>query len=117
MGASRSIACCRSISSSGRRISSWLACSAADLPGATAMQGKSLAKQCSDRRPHPNEKAAPASRRPSGSRPMSDGAVDIRGEARARAYAEPLETLNPAQPLLFADDELWPYFERLRAED
>ncbi|WP_332770348.1 cytochrome P450 [Phenylobacterium sp.] len=47
---------------------------------------------------------------------MSDGAVDIRGEARARAYAEPLETLNPAQPLLFADDQLWPYFERLRAE-
>jgi cytochrome P450 len=51
---------------------------------------------------------------------MSDGAVDLQSqaaEARERAYAEPLETLNPAQASLFQDDAMWPYFERLRAED
>jgi cytochrome P450 len=48
---------------------------------------------------------------------MSDGSIDIRHEARARAYAEPLETLDPAQPDLFAADAMWPYFERLREED
>jgi cytochrome P450 len=47
---------------------------------------------------------------------MSDGSVDIRHEARAKAYAEPLETLNPAQSQLFAADAIWPIFERLRAE-
>jgi cytochrome P450 len=47
---------------------------------------------------------------------MSDGSIDIRHEARARAWAEPLETLNPAQPDLFAADAFWPMFERLRAE-
>jgi cytochrome P450 len=48
---------------------------------------------------------------------MSDGAVDMRHEARAKVYAEPLEALNPAQPQLFVDDTIWPVFERLRAED
>jgi cytochrome P450 len=38
-------------------------------------------------------------------------------EAREAAYAEPLETLNPAQPALFQSDTMWPYFERLRRED
>ncbi len=47
---------------------------------------------------------------------MSDGSVDIRHEARARAFAAPLETLNPAQPALFQQDAMWPIFERLRAE-
>ncbi len=47
---------------------------------------------------------------------MSDGAIDIRHEARARAYAEPLEALNPARPDLFASDAMWPIFERLRNE-
>ena len=47
---------------------------------------------------------------------MSDGAVDLTHEARARAYAAPLETLNPAQPELFRDDAMWPWFDRLRAE-
>ncbi len=47
---------------------------------------------------------------------MSDGSIDIRHEARSKAYAEPLETLNPAQADLFAADAFWPYFERLRAE-
>ncbi len=47
---------------------------------------------------------------------MGDGAIDIRHEARARVWAEPLESLNPAQPDLFAVDAMWPIFERLRAE-
>jgi cytochrome P450 len=47
---------------------------------------------------------------------VSDGSIDIRHEARARIYAEPLETLNPAQADLFAADAFWPIFERLRAE-
>ena len=45
-----------------------------------------------------------------------DGSVDLKREAQARAYAEPLETLNPAQPELFATDAMWPYFDRLREE-
>jgi cytochrome P450 len=51
---------------------------------------------------------------------MSDGAIDLQAQARAareRAYSEPLETLNEAEPKLFEDDAMWPYFERLRKED
>jgi cytochrome P450 len=48
---------------------------------------------------------------------MHDGSVDIKAEARARVYALPIETVNPAQPDLFAQDAFWPIFERLRAED
>jgi len=48
---------------------------------------------------------------------MDDAAIDIREIARARAWAEPLETLSPAQADLFQADAMWPYFERLRAED
>ena len=47
---------------------------------------------------------------------MSDGSVDIQHEARAKAYAEPLESLNPARPELFQNDAHWPYFDRLRKE-
>jgi len=47
---------------------------------------------------------------------MGDGAIDLKHEARARVWAEPLESLNPAQPDLFAADAMWPIFERLRAE-
>jgi cytochrome P450 len=47
---------------------------------------------------------------------VSDGSIDIQHEARAKAYAEPLETLNPAQPDLFRNDAMWPYFDRLRKE-
>ncbi|MBA4208576.1 MAG: cytochrome P450 [Parvibaculum sp.] len=36
---------------------------------------------------------------------------------REAAYAQPLETLNPAQPALFEADAVLPYFERLRAEE
>ena len=48
---------------------------------------------------------------------MSDGNSEITAEAQADAYALPLETLNPAQADLFAGNAIWPYFERLRAED
>ena len=46
---------------------------------------------------------------------MSDGAIDLKAEARARVFAEPIETLNVSQSQLFQDDAHWPYFERLRA--
>ena len=48
---------------------------------------------------------------------MSDGAIDISAETRAKAYGLPLETLDPARPELFTEDKLWAYFERLRKED
>jgi cytochrome P450 len=48
---------------------------------------------------------------------MSDGAVDLRHEARAKIYATPIEALNPAQPDLYHHDTIWPLFDRLRAED
>ena len=48
---------------------------------------------------------------------MDDANLDIREATRARAWSEPLETLSPAQAELFAADAMWPYFERLRAED
>jgi cytochrome P450 len=47
---------------------------------------------------------------------MSDGSIDLKHETRARAYATPLELLDPAQPELFRNDAMWPYFDRLRAE-
>jgi cytochrome P450 len=48
---------------------------------------------------------------------MSDGAVDLKAEARARAYSIPLEEINLIDPELFRSESFWPYFERLRAED
>jgi cytochrome P450 len=51
---------------------------------------------------------------------MSDGSIEIKeaaSAAREAAYAAPLESLNPALPSLFQADAMWPYFERLRAED
>ena len=48
---------------------------------------------------------------------MHDGSVDLKAEARARIYAQPIEELDPAQPELFTQDAMWPIFERLRAED
>jgi cytochrome P450 len=38
-------------------------------------------------------------------------------EARADAYSRPLETLDIANPKLFHNDVIGPYFERLRRED
>lgn len=46
-----------------------------------------------------------------------DGSIDISHPARAAILAAPIETLNPAQPELFASDGFWPIFERLRRED
>ena len=48
---------------------------------------------------------------------MSDGAIDLKAEARAKAYAMPIEEINMADPELFRTDTMWPYFERLRKED
>ena len=49
---------------------------------------------------------------------MADGAVeiDLMKDARAQAYAMPLEDINVAQPELFQNNTFWPYFERLRKE-
>ena len=48
---------------------------------------------------------------------MSDGNLDLAAEHRALAQAMDLETFSPAQPDLFQNDVMWPYFERLRKED
>ncbi|WP_375268150.1 cytochrome P450, partial [Phenylobacterium sp.] len=47
---------------------------------------------------------------------MADGSVDILKDAQVKAYATPLDELNPAQPALFQANAMWPYFERLRKE-
>ena len=48
---------------------------------------------------------------------MSDGAIDLKAEARARAYSIPLDEINLIDPELFRSESFWPYFERLRKED
>ena len=48
---------------------------------------------------------------------MSDGNIDLSKDARAQAYATPLDQINPAQPALFQSNQMWWNFERLRAED
>ncbi|MGI8839579.1 MAG: cytochrome P450 [Caulobacteraceae bacterium] len=48
---------------------------------------------------------------------MADGAGDILGNARAEAYATPLDEIELAMPERFRDNTLWPFFERIRAED
>jgi hypothetical protein len=45
---------------------------------------------------------------------MSDGAIDTQREARAKMYAEPLESPNPARSDLFVADAMWPMLERLQ---
>ena len=47
---------------------------------------------------------------------MADDAGTLRDQARADAYAMPLEDLHPGDPDLFLTDSFWPYFERLRRE-
>jgi cytochrome P450 len=47
---------------------------------------------------------------------MSDGSIDVREAARAKAYSMPLDEINVADPELFRTDSFWPYFERLRKE-
>ena len=48
---------------------------------------------------------------------MDDAGNDIRRAARSHAYSMPIEDIKPLDPELFRNDTLWPYFERLRAED
>ena len=43
--------------------------------------------------------------------------VDAAEAARRRRLRPPLDKINPAKVERFQDDTLWPYFERLRAED
>ena len=38
-------------------------------------------------------------------------------DVRDEVNSQPIETLNVAQSSLFQADAMWPYFERLRAED
>ncbi|MBX3445733.1 MAG: cytochrome P450 [Parvibaculaceae bacterium] len=48
---------------------------------------------------------------------MSDAAVKYEiDEAREKAYTTPLDQYDPADPILFKTNTMWPYFERLRAE-
>ncbi len=47
---------------------------------------------------------------------MADDAGALRDQARANAYAVPLEDMHPGDPDLFLNDSFWPYFERLRRE-
>jgi len=47
-----------------------------------------------------------------------NAAVKVEPEfERARAYAMPLEEIDPARTDRFHNDTIWPYFERLRRED
>jgi len=48
---------------------------------------------------------------------MADGASPVSRDARAKAYATPLEDFNVGDPELFLTDSHWPWFERLRAEE
>ncbi|UAL10724.1 cytochrome P450 [Caulobacter segnis] len=48
---------------------------------------------------------------------MSDGSVDLKDAARAKAYSIPLDDYHVADPALFQADAMWPYFERLRKEE
>jgi cytochrome P450 len=48
---------------------------------------------------------------------MADGAMTRADEARAKAYATPLDEFQPHAVEHFTSDTLWPWFERLRAED
>ena len=48
---------------------------------------------------------------------MADGATDFEKDARAEAYAMPLDQIDLSEAERFRDNTLWPYFERIRAED
>src|SRR5665213_1328058 len=48
---------------------------------------------------------------------MADGAGDILKNARAEAYAMPLDQIDLAAPERFQSNTMWPFFERMRAED
>jgi cytochrome P450 len=48
---------------------------------------------------------------------MATPPPDLQRAAREAAYSMPLDQINPNNPELFRSDTIWPYFERLRAED
>jgi len=48
---------------------------------------------------------------------MDDAGETLRQAARERAYSIPLDQIDMADPALMQADAIWPYFERLRAED
>jgi len=48
---------------------------------------------------------------------MADGAVNLLNEARAEAYAMPLDQIDLSVPERFRDNTMWPFFERIRKED
>ena len=48
---------------------------------------------------------------------MANVALAERHDARAHAYSLPIDQINVADPVLFQNDTMWPYFERLRHED
>jgi cytochrome P450 len=52
-----------------------------------------------------------------GSAAMSEVLKRRAEDARARAYATPLDKFHVGDPELFRSDTLWPWFERLRKED
>jgi cytochrome P450 len=47
---------------------------------------------------------------------MADGSMRLAEDARAKAYATPLEDFHPGDPDLFFTNTHWPWFERLRKE-
>src|SRR5580698_7472585 len=52
-----------------------------------------------------------------GRKTMADGAMTKMDEARAKAYATPLDEFQVHDIEHFTSDTLWPWFERLRNED
>ena len=48
---------------------------------------------------------------------MADGVADLLNEARAEAYATPLDQIDLSIPERFRDNTIWPFFERIRKED
>ena len=48
---------------------------------------------------------------------MAEGSPHIGRSPDGLEFADDLKRLNPAQPDLFAEDAMWPLFERLRRED
>ncbi|MEP6968519.1 MAG: cytochrome P450, partial [Pseudomonadota bacterium] len=48
---------------------------------------------------------------------MADGGLDRLADARAQAYGMPLDEIDLSVPQRFQNDTMWPFFERIRAED
>ena len=48
---------------------------------------------------------------------MADGGFELAEKARAEAYSTPLDKFQLHDISHFTSDTLWPWFERLRAED